>query len=121
MVTWVPNKKNAPVSRDLREKEPRSRLRANFVGGFRLDLLFAGPIAQTQELADFSPFVTIFLGFGRSIVGLTEGMFSTSNRILNHVQRLCHTFSPLLHRGAADGAASLATVFLTVAVARSGF
>ena len=61
---------------------------------------FAGPIAQAQELPNFSAFVAIFLGFGRSIIGLTEGMFSIADSFVNQVQRLCHTIISFLFWGA---------------------
>jgi hypothetical protein len=59
--------------------------------GDLLRFLFASPIAQAQKFPDLAAFVAIFLGFGRSIVGLTEGMFSIADSFLNQVQRLCHT------------------------------
>jgi hypothetical protein len=58
-----------------------------------LGFLFGAPISQAQELPNFSAFVAIFLGFGRSIVGLAEGMFGIADSFLNQVQRLCHTQS----------------------------
>src|ERR1700690_3974798 len=73
------------------EKKPCSLRARKLYGRLCLRFLLRGPIAQAQELPNFSAFVAIFVGFGRSIVGLTEGMFSIADSFLNQVQRLCHT------------------------------
>jgi len=55
--------------------------------------LLGAPFSQAQELPYLAAFVAIFLGFGRSVVGLAEGMFGIADSFLNQVQRLCHTQS----------------------------
>jgi hypothetical protein len=80
-----------------------------------LGVLLVGPITQAQELPNLSAFVAIFLGFGRSLVGLAEGMFSIVDSFLNQVQSLSHTL--FLHcftaqppyRGAAGSHAPLSS------------
>jgi hypothetical protein len=74
-----------------KEKKPRSREACKLCWRISLGLLFPGPIAQSQEFPNLSAFVTIFLGFGRSVIGLAERMFGVSHGFLNQVQRLCHT------------------------------
>ena len=58
-----------------------------------LRCLLGAPFSQAQELPYLAAFVAIFLGFGRSVVGLAEGMFGIVDSFLNQVQRLCHTLS----------------------------
>jgi len=94
--------KNDPRLEDVGEKKPFSLKALNSHKLYWRTYLscFAGPIAQAQELPNFSAFVAIFLGFGRSIIGLTEGMFSIADSFVNQVQRLCHTIISFLFCGA---------------------
>jgi hypothetical protein len=81
------------------EKKPRSLEACKLYGRTCLGFLLGTPIAQAQELPNLSAFVAIFLGFGRSIVGLAEGMFGIADCLLNQVQRLSHTQFPSFHDG----------------------
>jgi len=84
-------------ARDMKRKRPAERGRSNFIGRFKLFLAlgagldFLSPIAQAQEFPDLSAFVSIFLGFGRPIINLTERMFCISDSFLNQVKRFGHT------------------------------
>jgi hypothetical protein len=59
-----------------------------------LGLCILSPITQAQNFANFAAFVAIFLGFGRSAIDLTEGMFGVCDGILNRVQGSCHIHFP---------------------------
>jgi hypothetical protein len=77
-------RENAPLARGV----PTSLADLNCLA---LNLYFAGPIAQAQELPNLSAFVAVFLGFGRATIDLAEGMFGVDDCFLNQVQGLCHT------------------------------
>ncbi len=76
---------------NFEEIKPPSREAFKLYWRTCLGLLLWTPIAQAQELPNFSAFVAIFLGFGRSVIGLAEGMFSIADCFLNQVQCLSHT------------------------------
>lgn len=82
----------------FKEKKPRSLSARKLYWRICLGFCFRGPITQAQELPNFSAFVAIFLGFGRPIIGLTEGVFSIADSFLNEVQCLCHTIISFLLR-----------------------
>jgi hypothetical protein len=77
----------------LGEKKPLSLVAGKLYGRTNLGSLLGAPISQAQKMPYFAAFVAIFLGFGRTIVGLSEGMFGIADSFLNQVQRLCHTQS----------------------------
>ena len=72
---------------------PGAKLSKLYWRSFLGSLLLCDPVTQAQELPYLAAFVAIFLGFGRSIIGLAEGVFGISDSVLNQVQCLCHTQS----------------------------
>ena len=85
------NRVLTPAGWNFEEKIPPSLEACKLDGRTSLGLQLWTPFAQAQELPNLSAFVAIFLGFGRSIIGLAEGMFGIADCFVNQVQRLSHT------------------------------
>ena len=81
------------VSTQTRTDHPRAGRANSLVELLLLNICFAGPIAQMQQLSNLSAFVAIFLVFGRSAAALGEWMFGITDDLLNQVQGLYHGLS----------------------------
>jgi len=98
---WIPDyycEEQAPVAGNVWGEKAALAVARKLYGRTFLGSLLGGPISQSQELPYLAAFVAIFLGFGRSVVGLAEGMFGIADSFLNQVQRLCHTLSFITRR-----------------------
>ena len=58
--------------------------------GLRLKFRLGGPIVQPDHFLYLAAFVPVFLGLGRSLLGLAEGVFGVAYGIVDQVQRLSH-------------------------------
>jgi len=77
------------VQRKVRLREELSRLHAG--GGARLKFWFCRPVVQPDDFLHLAAFIPVFLGLGRPLLGLAEGMLGVPNGFVNQVQRFSHT------------------------------
>ena len=57
---------------------------------------FSSPVTQFDVFLDLSSFVAVFLGFGRTIIGLAEGVFGIANDFCDGFYGFAHSFVFLL-------------------------
>ena len=59
--------------------------------GRGLKFQFGAPVVQPDDFLYFAAFVPVFLGLGRSLLALAEGVFGVADGFVNQVQRFRHT------------------------------
>jgi hypothetical protein len=63
--------------------------------------LFRDPIAQADDFPDFSALVSMFSGFSRTGIDLSEGVLGIADGFVDHVGSFRHTSHPFLGKAIA--------------------
>ena len=62
-----------------------------YSNGSRLNLGLGVPVVQTDDFLYFAALVSVLVSFGRTLLGLAEGVFCTADGLVDEVKRFRHT------------------------------